>query len=986
LRRLALYIILCFGITSILYSQPPNFIKTQFTIEDGLPSNECHDIVQDAKGYIWIATDRGLARYDGYGFKTFGISDGLKDISCQGLFLDKNDNIWILTLSKTIYIYSQINDKIEKYTYDDKLKVYKDLSVFADNFYVTKDLTLYINFTSVFIVSIDKEGNVCEHRSENPYIGIQIIKIEDGYMMGDDCLCEKLNPKPTENKIWKYKSGYVNGISITFNDIKYEIPYNKEWKGESTKKNYSINNGKLLVTVRKVQFTIESLDSSNIFHFEKNGEGILDLIETKTNEIYTAQINKEGVKYYRNFDDFQNEQFNIVLGDISTSSLFYDTDSNLWVSTLEDGLYLLKRSEIQPIVTLSENSKLSDVEITPYGSLYFIENDIVLGQYSILKSQSKVIKVYPSEIFRLLYDLTNKTLYVATINSEFFKDGAWTKLYSTFLTKNRKVNLWSKSIKRLDSNTLASISGNQFNLYKGKELVEVFNSRIDAINAGLRIDDVEIYNKGGLLLGTTQGLFLFDDGKYKNLDTIFPIFSTRINNILNYKDGYLLGTQGAGVLYWDGNIGLQQYSKSNGLLSDVIENMTINTNGQIYLATYAGMSIMTLVDSGYQIKNYTTAHGLPSNEVYDIAYFGNTLYIATGKGLCKLTISTTINQFSKIPIIEGVFVNNDKYDTNKEFYNLSYDQNNIRINYSTIDYKMNGDISYRYHLNGGSWISTTETNLNYLTLDPNDYTLEIQSQNEDGIWSASRILKFSIRPPFYRTYWFYLFSFLLVFSLIYLWYRQRINKIASQAKLDLDLQNLERQALQAQMNPHFIFNCLHSIQSFIMSNDKDAAMNYLSRFAKLIRLNLQASANNELPLDKEIEMLRYYLDLELMRFNHVFSYTIDSSEINHLSEIKIPPILIQPFVENAILHGMKDKTEGGLINITFSMVSDQLKVVIKDNGKGIQTAKNKKRTSYGISITQKRFEHIAKSKGNDFDIQTVSDEKGTIVTLTLSIK
>ena len=431
---------------------------------------------------------------------------------------------------------------------------------------------------------------------------------------------------------------------------------------------------------------------------------------------------------------------------------------------------------------------------------------------------------------------------------------------------------------------------------------------------------------------------------------------------------------------------MQKYSKSDGLLSDVIENIKINTNGQIYLATYSGMSIMVPVDTGYQIKNYTTAHGLPSNEVFDIDYFGDVLYVATGKGLCKLNISTTINQISKSPILEGIYVNNIKYDINNRANTLTYDQNNLKINYKTIDYTMDGDISYRYRLNNETWYNTNETSLNFLKLDPGHYAFEVQSKNADGIWSASRKIDFSIRPPFYRTLWFYLLVVILLISMVYLWYRQKLKKVKAEAQLNIELQSLERQALQAQMNPHFIFNCLHSIQSFIMENNKEAAMNYLSQFAKLVRLNLKSSVLKELPLDKEITMLQLYLDLEMMRFSGAFKYTIETINIPHPSKIKIPPILIQPFVENAILHGMKEKTEGGLIFITFSITNDLLKVEIKDNGKGIQTMTNKERTSYGISITQQRFEHISKSKGSEFDIDTVSSKNGTMVTLTMDVK
>lgn len=205
-------------------------------------------------------------------------------------------------------------------------------------------------------------------------------------------------------------------------------------------------------------------------------------------------------------------------------------------------------------------------------------------------------------------------------------------------------------------------------------------------------------------------------------------------------------------------------------------------------------------------------------------------------------------------------------------------------------------------------------------------------------------------------------------------------------KIQKELIALERSALQAQMNPHFIFNCLNSIQNYIMRNDKDMAMDYLGRFATLIRQYLNTSTRDLVTLDDEISMLTNYLHLEQMRFNQSFEYHFQVDKNIDPTEITLPPLLIQPFVENAILHGMTSITNGGQINIGISKKENQLQITIKDNGKGFDKNKNTgMRKSLGIAITQKRLQYINDHAEGNYAISTRSDESGTEINITVKL-
>jgi len=287
-------------------------------------------------------------------------------------------------------------------------------------------------------------------------------------------------------------------------------------------------------------------------------------------------------------------------------------------------------------------------------------------------------------------------------------------------------------------------------------------------------------------------------------------------------------------------------------------------------------------------------------------------------------------------------------------------------------------------LNGEEWQYTTRTEVDFASLQPRDYEFSVRAANRDGVWSNSKKISFTISPPWWKTLWFYFLCTITMLLGALGLYRNKVNSINEKNQIQQEINQLERSALQAQMNPHFIFNSLNSIQSYIMLNDKEQAMEYLARFAKLVRQNLRASSDSYVALDIEIAMLTNYMELEKMRFHNSFDYNITFDESFSAQEVIIPPLIIQPYVENAILHGMKQKEGDGMIELSFAQSEDLLHIQIKDNGTGIDPHKEKKSTgSLGMSITQKRLSHLSKLSGNNFHIDTISNSKGTTITIAI---
>jgi len=283
-----------------------------------------------------------------------------------------------------------------------------------------------------------------------------------------------------------------------------------------------------------------------------------------------------------------------------------------------------------------------------------------------------------------------------------------------------------------------------------------------------------------------------------------------------------------------------------------------------------------------------------------------------------------------------------------------------------------------------------------------NYTLQLYAVNKYGVKSNTITIAFLIAAPFWKTIWFYLLLSALVITGI-VWVFNKRNKrtrrrLEEKNNFQKQFAILEQQALQSQMNPHFIFNCLNSIQQYILTNEKEKANQYLTGFASLIRQTLYISAQKSITVAEEASYLRRYLDMERMRFGDSFNYNIYVDETANIDHVHIPALLLQPYVENCLRHGIRYKQEGmGEITISFTQKGNYLSCIIKDNGIGRDKAaafKSKQHIEYqsrGMSLTSKRVELLNAISEQKMSV-TVTDLKnndntsaGTLVEINIPI-
>ena len=507
---------------------------------------------------------------------------------------------------------------------------------------------------------------------------------------------------------------------------------------------------------------------------------------------------------------------------------------------------------------------------------------------------------------------------------------------------------------------------------------------------------VNFNSKTGLIYaGTIRGLKIGTEKK----GTYFTMEGKPIicNDIKVVNDQVFVSTQNYGVLLFEQGKLVRKLDRSNGLISNNTKQIKYH-KGRVYLTTDKGFHV--LKPSGSVLYTLTKSDGVSINKVIDFEIVGQTLWLVYQNGFHPIDL-TSLKPFTFTPDIRisGIQVNESQvksYDSNRNYYN--YQTKKISFELSSRALKFRDDISYIYQLEGleKSWNTNTFENnvITYKSLAPGQYTFKVKAICRDRE-SKTISYSFSIRKPIWKRWWFYLLMFALALLGIWLIYKNQLQKQLKETQLKNELMATKLTAIKSQMNPHFIFNSLNSIQDLVLQQDANNAYNYIGKFAKLVRQILHHSDLDLVEFEEELNILNLYIQLEQLRFKKDFEFKITSNNIN---DILIPPMLVQPFVENAIKHGLLHKKGSKKLNITFRIESESLHCVIEDNGIGrdksraINKRQNRKHKSFTVDSMQHRFAILKESFGQEagaffkdlYDKQ--GEPAGTQVTLKVPFK
>ncbi|UTW63248.1 histidine kinase [bacterium SCSIO 12741] len=377
---------------------------------------------------------------------------------------------------------------------------------------------------------------------------------------------------------------------------------------------------------------------------------------------------------------------------------------------------------------------------------------------------------------------------------------------------------------------------------------------------------------------------------------------------------------------------------------------------------------------------------------YDMFSFviqGDYLFYGSKEGVF-IQKTNEILPVSQLPsvLITDVGVNNKRVGL-KDSYELDYFENDLYFTFSGLSYSMK-ELDFRYQLLGqdSSWVPSEYENVRYTNLPSGAYTFKVQAKLKGAFWGESTIVQINIRPPFWETWWFRIGVVVAaLFGLfgIIRWRTDQVKKLEQRkAKLVTERAYLELKALKAQINPHFIFNSISSVSYYMLENDSVKAESYLKKFARLMRLVLENSDKNAISLRGELSMLEHYVDLESERFSgDRIELILEFGELD-LDEIQIPPSLLQPYVENAVRHGLKDKLSDRKIWIKGRREGENLILTVEDNGIGrkaasLKPAAGNNHRSYGILVATRRIEALNMDKQSQFEVEDVISPEGDVL-------
>jgi len=953
---------ICFFILLTLTSVAQSTFFRNYSVEDGLPFINVSIVFQDSKGNLWSGGYGGLSKFDGISFTNFAPKDGLLNHFVTSVCEDNQGNLWIGTISginkydrKTFVGYTTKNGLISN-AVTSSLKDSKGNIWFGTEAGVSKLVDgTFINFSSkdglvgnyVTCLYEDKKGNIWIGTRE----GISIfdgktftpITISNGLLSNSVTAITQ----DKENNFW---IGTSNGICKISNNI---------FTSYTDEQGLVDNNVTSLICDYKNTLWIGT------------GKGVMKLSDGK--------FTKYSIK--------RDQNSNLV------SCLFEDFEHNLWIGTYS-GLFKYRGN---PFITFGIHDGLTNNFI--FGITRDSKNNLWIGSQGggLFKYANNEFSQYNNENgldatgVNMIYEYQPGILWLGTDKGLTIYEGKkFTKLKDTSSVWTNTIN----TIYKDSENNIWLASKGCVYKYDGKEfIIYPLNGLSDKCDAWTVVED----KKGGLWIGAyLGGLFKLEEKGFVECSKQIGLKSDSYLASLIDKEGNLYFGALDGLWMIDPNDTKKppiNFNEKDGLSSDLVYSLTFGTSQkEIWIGTNQGVNKLdidkykrTTEKNIIQFGKQEGFSGVECNSNGTYVDKDGSIWFGTVNGIIKYDPSEYIaNPFeSRISITKYRLFYQDTAFTNG--MHLHYDDNSITFNFSGICLTNPAKVKYSHILEGfeKNWSpASKERFTTYSNLPPGTYTFKVISSNNEGVWNKiPAAFTFTIDRPFWKTWAFIVFTttFFILALILSIRFRIRRIKLREKRKTELNkkIANIESQALRAQMNPHFIFNTLSSIQHYISNNDTDAALKYLSKFAKLMRRIMDNSKQQMISVAEEINALELYLELETMRFDKKFVHTITIDKEIDQTYDRIPSMLIQPYVENAIIHGLLPMQGNGKITIILEKQNDTILCTIEDNGigreKSMEFKKNRvqQHKSMGMSITKERLDILNSSLNSNINAEII---------------
>ncbi len=940
-------------LTCITYSNAQQPAYFSFG-EEQFRGVQIYDVIQDKNLNYWFATNEGLFYFDYYTYEKIEC-DKAKGNSVFNFVMSKEGIIYCHNLNNQLF---EIKGKQFNLFYE-LLEEERSSDV---SLTVANDGNLIVGAKKIIV--LDKNGKkLAQYNFSNSYIGSS-FKINNKiifHKISRDSLLIYENGIISKNKL-TFLSGTIQEQSVLkffkINELNYALDL-------KTKELFNYNPSKNELNL---------LQKNTLFGRSQSQR----LYESKDGLWVTGTL--PGVALVR--DKITNENYPIYYGDYFISDVFKDNEGNILLSTFDKGILVIPDTKVPDVI----NSFRDD----PVTSLY---SDSELG-LMMGSSKGKLMNYLNNEINTI--DINGKRPIEQLYGN---------KNNNLILFDNGKIRIFNKQTKAITEIMEASLKdvtiGINDNFYFGTNrgvLKLIINHNGLYTTESVASMNQRIYslkynpNDSCLYTSTASGFYvIFPSGITKkiliNKDDVFP------NHLLCYKNNIYASTKKNGVIVLHkGNI-IKSIKPLVNQHLEALKKIIIHQN-TIIAKSSSGLYQFDM--NGKLLKSIHSVFGFSSKRIIDFAIHQEQLWVSHSGGVQQIDLAYS-NKKTKKPIIrlDNILVNDSVIHPSKT-YTLKSHQRKIQFIFSSPTIKNHESIRYHYKLVGYdlNWsINDYESNkITYSALAPGDYTFYVKVENQ-GHFSEPISHSFSISAPFYSRWWFTILLIIVFLAIVFLIYKWQLSIQQKKSQQINELNASKLTAIQSQMNPHFIFNSLNSIQDLILKGDVEHSYSYITTFSNLVRRTLNYSEKDFIDFDQEIKLLELYLSLEKLRFKKDFTYTINTKNVE---DIMLPPLLIQPFIENSLIHGLLHKEGQKNLTITFEL-KDLLICVIEDNGIGREKAKaiklrqRSEHESFSGKAIHKRFEILSNVFEGNFGYvyEDVSDNNeiiGTKVTLSIPIK
>ncbi|MCC5926499.1 MAG: histidine kinase [Bacteroidetes bacterium] len=960
-----------------------HFDFPNYNTNNGLVSNVVHHSMQDDFGYMWFATDSGVSRFDGNRFRHFTTQDGLGGNEIFYIYQDSQQRLWFLSFNgvpsyfQNNTFFNPSNDSLlARLRFGNML-----VSVFEDH-----DQAIWFFSQDASIYRVSSDNQIEKFGSEG-----LVHTIRQAWVDEDNVI-------HAGTSLNTYYLDFATGKWIEKNDINYRVIQHQQ-----------THQGSFLIPSRSGIVYSGSAASSPPYTIHKNQLGIqaeITFVTRTVNSVYLAVGTiADGVHFY-NYDGKNTQQkVSHLLPGKTITSVTFDNQESVWITTVRNGIYRIDRS-FGNIQNIAAKHNLFDFSIRSS----FTSSD----GYQWYGTDSGRIFVFDTA--GTYTEVTWDEIRPINISVEDFTELPDGRLgivtATTFYLVNRQGNRLTTTDK------ITALSGKQL-VYSNNRLFYgaidgLYVAHVDTPDAferilNQRITSLKACNANNLWVGSINGLYRFDE--HLELTALPEEFrNQQITKIEYLYNGIVaVATHGSGVwIYNTNNEKLHQIHVDNGLADDLVKTIAYDQH-TLWISTGTGISLIPLspeLELDFQLDRLPQgiryfSGRLFGTQIRHIQLREHNLWLSGDNTILSLDRAESGASPTLVPFHLYTIIVNDQLYTHNFPDVVDHYNNQWSFTFTGLLFHDADRLLYRYRLrevnSTEDWSVTANNEVTYRSIPPGHYVFEAEAFTSDGNAGSHMIAHhFTILRPWWMLPWVWAISLVLALSGILLLFNYRIRLIQKKEEekhqYQRQINELEYQALQAMMSPHFVFNILNNIRYQILKDDKVKASKLLVDFSKLIRKQLDSAYQRTTSLSEELDRLELYVSVESSRLPHPVSFIKHIAQDVDTITTHIPSMLLQPFVENAIIHGIMPKGAAGEITICVKRSDDeQLEVVIIDNGTGLKNDRRPtiegNRLSLGVTLVEQRLAILAKENGLKWriEIDNMTDNNGEITGVRASV-